>query len=280
MSEAQEKCAAIEDVDEDTFVRFNEFLYTGDYSVPRPEILLTSEDIASEDELNRTGETSSTIEQPPEPSTVNDEEPAPVEDVSWSSWGAMAKTSKKKSKKVSHANHWREELEVVSEPAAAESACGYCGTTQTKHESKKDRLWSAFKEESYVKQRKSWEPCQNKEACESYAGVFLCHAHLYVLSDRYGIEPLQQLTLQKLRLTLSRFTFFKERVPDVVELVKYTYKHTMGHDEGIDKLRSLVMDYVVCHLEMVAKDEDFKDMLQEPGALAKDLILKTLQRLD
>jgi len=129
-----------------------------------------------------------------------------------------------------------------------------------------------------ARHREPWEPRQNKESSASYAHIFLCHAYLYVFSDRYGIEPLQQLIRQKLRLTLSRFSLFEDRVPDIVELVKYIYKHssTIDHDQGIDRMRSLVIDYVVCHLEVIAKDDNFERMLQEPGALAKDLLLKLL----
>ena len=130
-----------------------------------------------------------------------------------------------------------------------------------------------------MRHHEPWEPRQNKESCEDYTQVFLCHARLYVFSDRYGIEPLLELTQQKLRLTLSTFNLFDERVSDIIELVRYTYEHTMEHEEGIDKLRSLVMDYVTCQMEAIVKDKDFITMLQEPGALAKDLVLKSLRRL-
>ena len=38
MSEAKEGCSSLEDVDTDTFVRFSEYAYSGDYTVPEPEI--------------------------------------------------------------------------------------------------------------------------------------------------------------------------------------------------------------------------------------------------
>ena len=42
MVEAEERCALIEDVEEETFVRFIEFMYTNDYAVPDPDIDFTS----------------------------------------------------------------------------------------------------------------------------------------------------------------------------------------------------------------------------------------------
>ena len=120
-----------------------------------------------------------------------------------------------------------------------------------------------IQEKAYVRHHEPWKPRQNKESCEDYTQVFLCHACLYVISDRYCIEPLQELALQKLRLTLSTFILFNERVSDIVELVQYTYAHTMEHEEGIDKLRSLVMDYVVCQMEAIVEDKNFITLLQE-----------------
>jgi len=282
MTEAREKCAFLEDIDEDTFMRFIEYLYTDDYSVPEPEIVLRPSDIALEDGLDRTRETDSAIEPMTRPSGVTGQEQAELAVVEEDNWGFGLKKDKKKNKKTSKGNLWHEELEMLpeSEPQPYHQDVFGFGEAQSGRECKKDRLWSAFKKKACVKHRASWEPRQNKESSEIYTPVFLCHAHLYVFSDRYGIELLQQLTLQKLRLTLSRFSLFKDRVPDIVELVKYVYKYTMDHDQGIDRMRSLVMDYVVCHLEVIAEDANLKQMLQEPGALAKDLLLKSMQRLD
>jgi hypothetical protein len=281
MTEAREKCAFLEDIDEDTFMRFIEYLYTDDYSVPEPEIVVKPSDIALEDGLDRTWETDSAIEPMTQLSRVIGQEQAESAVVEEDTWRFGHKKDKK-NKKTSKGNLWREEPEMLPEPEPQpyhQDVFGF-GEAQSQRECKKDRLWSAFKKKAYVKHRASWEPRQNKESSEIYTPVFLCHAHLYVFSDRYGIEPLQQLTLQKLRLTLSRFSLFKDRVPDVVELVKCIYKHTMDHDQGIDRMRSLVMDYVVCHLEVIAEDANLKQLLQEPGALAKDLLLKSMQRLD
>jgi hypothetical protein len=49
MTEAREKCAFLEDIDEDIFMRFIEYLYTDNYFMPDPEIVLKQSNIASED---------------------------------------------------------------------------------------------------------------------------------------------------------------------------------------------------------------------------------------
>jgi len=48
MTEAKERCVFIEDVETATFTRFAEFAYTGNYSVPEPDIILTSSDVCLE----------------------------------------------------------------------------------------------------------------------------------------------------------------------------------------------------------------------------------------
>ena len=272
MSEAKEKCAFLEDVDEGIFVRFTEYAYTGDYSVPDPDIILTSSDVGVpngvEDTDNKTRASASlarlTIESDAPPAAP---EPAGPED-DWGSFGLSSKKDKKgKGKK---GNAWREDLAEPEPPLEIEEP----------RETKSIQLWSAFVEKAHVRHHPSWEPRQNEEAFEDYTQVLLCHARLYVFSDLYQIEPLQQLARQKLRLTLSRFFLFEERVSDVVELIKYTYQNTMDHESGLDKLRSLVIDYVVCHIETIAKDKDFQKMLQDSGALANDLIQRLIPRLD
>jgi hypothetical protein len=252
MVEAKESCAALEDVDEGTFVRFVEYMYTNDYSVPNPVIVQVASNSVFENGQDG-------IEEAPA---------EPIEDAIWPSTKKAKKTTK-----ASKGNPWH--MGVMLEPPAEEAPLEY-----PQRECKKDELWSEFTEKAHVRYREPWEPRQNKESCEDYTQVFLCHARLYVFSDQYCIEPLQELARQKLRLTLSTFILFDKRVSDIVELVQYTYAHTMEHEEGIDKLRSLVMDYVICKMEAIVKDKNFITLLQEPGALAKDLVLKSLRRLD
>jgi len=47
MSEAKEGCALLEDVEEQTFVQFSQYAYTGDYVAADPDILLDSSAIAN-----------------------------------------------------------------------------------------------------------------------------------------------------------------------------------------------------------------------------------------
>jgi len=264
MIEASQKYAILEDVDEETMTTFIEYLYTKDYTVPDPQIILeiTDTECVTEKSVIETRNKFTDFDGHIEAETDNVVEP----EVSWGF--DITPTPKIKKKSAKKKNAWHEDSPAMQSPEPDRYGC------------KKDRAWAAFEEKARVQHRDAWEPYQNTESVEDYTEVFLCHARLYVFSDRHGIEPLRELSLQKLRLTLSRFHLFDERVSDIVGLVRYTYAHTMEHDQGIDKLRSLVMDYVVCKLESIFKDESFKEMLGQSGALAKDLILQLMQRLD
>jgi len=86
MVEAEERCALVEDVEEDTFVRFIEFMYTADYAVPDPIIDLSlleeevppapDEEVRAEEEP--AAEEATTVEETqgfnrgPDPQTVED----------------------------------------------------------------------------------------------------------------------------------------------------------------------------------------------------------------
>lgn len=146
--------------------------------------------------------------------------------------------------------------------------------------SRKESLWSAFCSQASATASKVWQTPENKNAEEDYTGVFLCHARLYNFSCRYHCDALMPLCLRKLRMTLSGYQLHQERVGDIVHLIRYVYHHTTELDRSFDRLKSLIIDYVVCHLEKIMKDADFLHLLQEEGPLAKDLMTKTLERLD
>lgn len=243
MVEAQEQCAKIEDVDETTFVCFIEYAYTKEYSVPEPEIVPIAE------------------EAPPE-ETPAEEAPA-VEDADWPVAEEMPDPEPEPEPFI-----WSNSFHKKSKKG------GFL-------ETKKDQVWKLFKEKATPKPATTWEPRENEEDCEDYTQIFLCHASLYVFADRYNIEPLRSLALHKLRRNLSTFNLFEARVGDVVELLDYTYAKTRDRDDGLDELRDLVSDYIVCHLETIAKHQGFLELLQAPGQMSRDIISKvSLQRLE
>ena len=53
MLESKRKFAVLDDVDEETFIRFTQFAYTGDYAVAEPHVVLNQADIGIENGVKK-----------------------------------------------------------------------------------------------------------------------------------------------------------------------------------------------------------------------------------
>jgi hypothetical protein len=112
------------------------------------------------------------------------------------------------------------------------------------------------------------EVTPNTGPAQDYTPVFLSHACLYVLADKYGIEPLSSLVLHKLHETLMSFTLYSVRTNDIIDLIRYIYSNT--HDYGDERLRVLVLEYVASEVDVIGKSEAFHTLLAEGGAFVQD----------
>lgn len=121
----------------------------------------------------------------------------------------------------------------------------------------------------------------NKSVTENYTPVFLAHAQLYVLAEKYGVHDLKQLALYKLHKTLCCFKLYKARIADVVELARYSYsdENTQDRTDGEEELRSLVVHYIVSELHSFKTSVEFLELVEDGGAFSRDLLLATLKEL-
>ncbi|KAK0757120.1 hypothetical protein N5P37_010649 [Trichoderma harzianum] len=122
----------------------------------------------------------------------------------------------------------------------------------------------------------SHEARKNTESCEDYSEVFLSHALLYTLADKYDIPELSQLSIHKLYVTLKEFTIYEDRIGDIVGLVKYSFKNTIPGD----KLRALMVEYCTCIVEGICNSKEFQDLINEAPEFASELIKEMVKRLD
>ncbi len=83
----------------------------------------------------------------------------------------------------------------------------------------------------------------NHAANEDFIGVFLTHARLYVLAEKYWVESLKSLTLHKIHRTLMLFTPYGLRIGDVIKLIQSVYSDAKTPE--IDELGALVVLYTV-----------------------------------
>ncbi|MCJ1243637.1 hypothetical protein MMC30_000834 [Trapelia coarctata] len=139
---------------------------------------------------------------------------------------------------------------------------------------------SAFQSRTYPLQTPPIQvsPRPNASPYEDYTPVFLGHARLYVFADKYDVESLKASVLNKLQRTLSIFVPFESRCGDIVELIRYVYGNTPTRQGGVDALRELVSRYVAFEATGVAKSEACLELVEEDGSFARDLTMLLLLR--
>ena len=152
----------------------------------------------------------------------------------------------------------------------------------TSNQYKKSLLFDLFQEDTSDKTAPPhFLTVTNKDAREDDGRIFLCHAQVYVLAEKYEVEALKQLSLSKLRHALITFKQSEERsVDDVVTLLRYVYENTVDLASSEEKLRALVVHYTACVVEELTPNLQFQALLESEGALGRDLLKRLTSRLD
>lgn len=263
------------DINDETVMRFLEFVYTGDYTAPTP-VTLPDKDVYAEGVAPNTIERAS---EEPELQVVFGR----VEERS--SPGIPSKKKKKKG------NLWCETpvegfvtpvrgLGYFDGPVPASPAEANSFEADSAQKLGRRAPWETFCSQACAIERQSWQPPRNNKRRDDCTEVFLCHARLCKFSDKYEYYDLLTLSLQKLRLTLSTHKLHQERAAAVLALLRYTYKHTMDYKEGRDKLRNLVLDYATCYIKQLMREQTFLDLLEEGGEPTGDIVRKMVDLID
>jgi hypothetical protein len=253
MEESGARCARIEDVRVDDFVRFCEYAYRGDYTVPPWE------------------------EIPPRSSSTIEKN---QEDNDHDGWGHSGTLSKKKKAKKG-----RLVLEPLPMEAPMEAPMEVEAAPEPQYESRsvsRTPLRAQFKTRNYLTDGspkalilQQFEPKPNSTEDQNFTPVLLAHARLYCFAHVRLITPLKALTLDKLHKTLLNFKLYAERVGDIIELARYVYSNPdlpdRGDDGTLDNLRKLVVDYVVCEIDTIGKYDEFTKYMEEGGEFVGDL---------
>lgn len=125
----------------------------------------------------------------------------------------------------------------------------------------------------------AYKIAKNTSRLEDCAPVFLAHTRLYVFADKYGIEILKCLALDKLHETLVGYNFFNDKCEDIVELVRFSYSNDNTPDGANDQLRDLVLQFVTVQQEKIGNSEPFLLLLEEGGPLVRDFWLSVRKSL-
>ena len=122
---------------------------------------------------------------------------------------------------------------------------------------------------------KSWTPRRNLDQNECFLPLFLCHASLYILADKYAIEELRKLSLSRLHGTLYKFKVFPARLADLASLTKFIYDRTASNDSA----RIMLKGFWACFVEEVCHFDEFKNLIRTQAEFAIGLMRSVTRRL-
>lgn len=100
------------------------------------------------------------------------------------------------------------------------------------------------------------------------------HAKLYVFAHQYMVEDLQDISLHKLHRNLTVTDITCESIGELIELVTFSYDRTSEEGDIVktsaDRLRDLVMAFVLDRKEDLMVYSRFRDILARGGSLTAD----------
>jgi len=111
----------------------------------------------------------------------------------------------------------------------------------------------------------------NKGPEEDYTEVLLGHARMYVFAEKYDIQDLKKLALQKLQHQLAIHTLYVERCGEILALLRYVYANTR-EEEGEEGVRGMLAHYVGVEMGMLVKDGEIKEFMLEEGECLGDFL--------
>jgi hypothetical protein len=247
MKESESRCAKLEDVEVDDFVRFCEYAYRGDYTVPpwedRPSI--------------------------PHP---------PSDDLGNFGFGSSSKTKKKKMKKGSMIEPYPETPYVDHQPEEdpVEMPSQYAvevpvSRTELRNQFNTPPATISTLPKALILDQ--FEPKGNSAVHQDFTPIFLAHARLYCFAHQHLIEPLKALTINKLQKTLMGFQLYKDRVGDIVELARFVYSNPdlpeSSDQDVLNDLKKLIAEYIACEIDVIGKHESFIHFIEEGGEFVR-----------
>ncbi|KAH9905940.1 hypothetical protein F4778DRAFT_685516 [Xylariomycetidae sp. FL2044] len=250
MKEAQEGRVIWDDLDESTFLRFVKWAYTGDYDIPSPGLSTTKTKDTTGFSVSLLASATSI------PSTTDTSKPC----------------VKCNSKQV-----WRDSL--ICSACRVSFTCAYCTSChEYKHQKcglchvkslpgwkpQKAQACKDFAEsKQYPSRTPTSTPRTNTKGCEEYNGIFIAHAGLYILADKYDIQVLRKMTLYNLWATLKDFTLYPGRASDVANLIAHAFE-AFSAAAVDDALCNMLADYAACIFEELIECPEWKMMLELP----------------
>lgn len=277
MRESRENFATILDVNEVTFARFVEFVYTGDYNSPQPE-RVHEVSTSTQGFNNKTSAQTTAAKIPPhayQAPAEPDEEP-PLEAVpelpepDFDPWGTFARTRKDKKK--------QKQMAEVQTPS--------CDQKRSKLPDPDISVAVTCPLSTSSKIRR------NIIGHNEYTAVFFCHAQLYVLGEKYDVKPLKVLSSERLSRSFRHYERAETPSPDFPGLVRYIFEHTperitydvggescqSPHKLSEDILQQICVHFAANNFESLILSSGFCHLLREGGLFVEMFVAHVAER--
>ncbi|KAF4634738.1 hypothetical protein G7Y89_g3366 [Cudoniella acicularis] len=291
MEEAQMGCTIWEDVSKETFERFAQFAYTGDYTVPEARKRIVVEKGSTTNDSTPAVSLSNLNEVSAVPSEKKVEEPTIAtisEDVlgevgiglgSSSSSKKMKMKKLKKGKSIRKPSFFEDDEPPPIEPPVEIPAEEPTSPSPISRREKYPyfpgpRLVVDFKDLGYP----LLAPLNNYEHTTSStltfdqifdpslscSCIFLAHASLFFLANYRQIDTLKSLTLHKLHTTLCAFRLTETNASDIVDLARYVY--VQEGDVG-GEIRNMVCQLMAMNAVVLCCSEGFMEVARGGGTV-------------
>lgn len=245
MKEAEKRCATLQDIETEDFIRFYEYALRGDYTVPPcsidEHVQKESATLAEEDIPEEAADVLPEPQPEPEPEPTAPPDPW---DINMSAWPSHSK-KKSSTKKAKDKASLRRRLNR--------------------------RDYKPFAE-SKAKMLLGFEPQSNMGVDQDFTPVLLAHARLYTFAESNLIDSLDGLALHKIQRTLMDFHLYHARITDIIDLARYAYAHNQDRkDDGtVDRLRQLVVDYIACEIDIIGNSKEWDELIEDGGEFVVD----------
>ena len=122
-------------------------------------------------------------------------------------------------------------------------------------------------------------PRRNETPFEDYGQIFLAHARLYTLADKYDIPKLGELAYRRLWATLSGFTLYPSRGNHVIHLILYTFG-AFSESARDNKMCKMLALYAACMFEDLVKCDAFEDLIDQSPIFSHQMMKLIAERLN
>jgi hypothetical protein len=261
MQETQQGSGPMSDIDKETFARFAEFIYSGDYN-PAPPVQPPEAPCHGNDEAGMEEQVaaSSAINELPQPSVYQGSD---ADDY----YGGMGRGYKKKSWKRKKSYGYDLFSELGPKPLSAST------TPQKLPGPTKD----VVTEHPFPTSSMFLPPSDSNL---DHLPIFMSHAKLYVFADRWIVTDLQRLAARRLDEALSMFEYSSTSPTDIATLIKYAYDHTPPRKDKPDILRRMVTVLAANNIHALRQSTHFGELQCEGGDFPKDLMEQVCARFN